>query len=477
MRLNKESFFRTVFLVGLLAACITGSPANAQPAPAVPPPADAALEAARRAFEALPEADRKAIQDSLIWTGDYKAIASGRFGKATRDAIVAFALRSKLPGDGTLDEKGRTLLVAAAQRTKTAVGFSLVTDERAGVKIGVPSKLLSKIGATKNGARYASSDDKAVLETSLVPESEATLEQRFDMLRAETAQRKVTYKVLRPDFFVVAGETTGTIFYTRMSRAERAGEKMLVGYTLTYPAAAKATYDIIAIAVANSFEPLPANPPVVAAEHGVTDTTATTPYLAANGLVIASGLVLTSLPANACHGVQIGGRAAKVAQQEQASGLTLLELANLTGPAISLRGAEPKADLPVVMLAYAAKAASLGRSEAAVDDLVAAPGQLRQTASGMRVLTSVQGVRAGGVVFDRFGMLVGLLAAESAPEKRVGDVAPIASRPMIAAAALGSFLGSKRPKEAGSATVPSERSLGDIVAESRAAVVPIYCVP
>ncbi len=295
------------------------------------------------------------------------------------------------------------------------------------------------------------------------------------MMRSETAQRKVTYKVLRPDFFVVVGESAGTIFYTRFARGEQAGEKMLAGYTLTYPAAARTTYDSIAVAVANSFEPFAGKPLVAAAEHGVADVAQAKPYLAANGFVVASGLVVTSLPTQGCREVQIGAHAAKITQQEKSSGLTLLETANVTGPPVALRSSELEADMPVVVLAYATKSAPPAGDNTVNEDLVAAPGTLRPGATGMRVATSAQGIRAGTVVFDRSGALIGLLPAESSPEKRVGDVVPNTIRPMIDAAALAGFLGSIRPKEAERSA--AERSLGDIVTENRAAEVAVYCLP
>ncbi len=478
MSLIKHSLFEIFGLILIALACIGCFPARAQTPTASPPSAAMAPDPAKRAFEALPEVERKAVQDALIWTNDFKGIADGRFGKMTRDAIVAFALRSKLPGDGSLDAKARAALAGAAQRAKAAVHFSLVSDERTGIKIGLPLKLLPKISATKDGARYASPDNTAALETSLSREAEATLEQRFDALRSETAQRKVTYKVLRPDFFVVVGESAGTIFYTRFARGEQAGEKMLAGYTLTYPAAARTTYDSIAVAVANSFEPFAGKPLVAAAEHGVADVAQAKPYLAANGFVVASGLVVTSLPTQGCREVQIGAHAAKITQQEKSSGLTLLETANVTGPPVALRSSELEADMPVVVLAYAAKAASPAGNNTVNEDLVAAPGTLRPGAAGIRVVTSAQGVRAGTLVFDRSGALIGLLAAESGPEKRVGDVAPNAIRPMIDAAALAGFLGPKRPKDADRpVAVASERSIGEIVAENRGAAVAVYCVP
>ncbi len=180
MSLIKHSLFEIFGLILIALACIGCFPARAQTPTASPPSAAMAPDPAKRAFEALPEVERKAVQDALIWTNDFKGIADGRFGKMTRDAIVAFALRSKLPGDGSLDAKARAALAGAAQRAKAAVHFSLVSDERTGIKIGLPLKLLPKISATKDGARYASPDNTAALETSLSREAEATLEQRFD---------------------------------------------------------------------------------------------------------------------------------------------------------------------------------------------------------------------------------------------------------------------------------------------------------
>ena len=475
MPVNRDRFI----LVAIILAGLGFPPAHAEPAPQVPPPADTALETAKRAFEALPEPDRKAIQEGLIWTGDYKGIADGRFGKGTREAIAAFAVRSKLPGDGTLDDKGRAALAAAALRARMAVHFSFVADERTAIKIGVPLKLLPKISVTTSGTRYAAADNTAALETSLVPESESNLEQKFDTLRVETAQRKITYKVSRPDFFIVVGEAAGTIFYTRFSRGERNSEKVLAGFTLTYPVAAKATYDMIAIAVASSFEPFSGKPLVATVDHNVAEAAPVKPYLAANGLVIAPGLVVTSLPATGCREAQIGARGVKIAQQDKTSGLALLEAGNLTAKAVHLRSSELTPDMPVVMLAYAPKTGT-HTGNAGGDDLVAAAGMLRPGSTGVKVSAAVQGVRAGTAVFDRSGALLGLIGAEAVPDKRVGDVMPVASRPMIDAAALSSFLGSKIPnetdKEKDVAAAP-ERSLGDIVAENRAALVAVYCVP
>jgi hypothetical protein len=145
---------------------------------------------------------------------------------------------------------------------------------------------------------------------------------------------------------------------------------------------------------------------------------------------------------------------------------------------VYMRSGELKADLPLVVLAYAGKTAVPDDTKPH-EDLVAAPGQLlRPGVAGVRVVASGQGVRAGTIVFDRSGALIGLLPADASPEKHIGDVVPGTHHALIDTATLTSFLGSKRPKEADSPiAMAAERSLGDIVAANRAAVVPVYCVP
>ena len=164
-------------LAGIVVVPATAALAQA-PSSAAAVAADPANAAASAAFEALPEAERRAVQDALVWTGDYKGIVDGHFGKGTRDAIVAFARRAHLPADGTLDDKARASLIAAAAKAKQAVGFTLTSDPRSGVRIGVPVKLLPKKIDVKAGTRYAAADAAATLETVATAASEADLAAR-----------------------------------------------------------------------------------------------------------------------------------------------------------------------------------------------------------------------------------------------------------------------------------------------------------
>ena len=74
--------------------------------------------------------------------------------------------------------------------------------------------------------------------------------------------RKITYKLLRPDFFVVTGETATGRFYRRLA----AGPDGLRGFSIGYDKALAADLDRLVIAIAASFEPFPTGP--VALRHG-----------------------------------------------------------------------------------------------------------------------------------------------------------------------------------------------------------------
>ena len=227
--------------VGWMAAAVAGALAffcaegvAAQPAP-IPsnlsaPAADPAFEAAKAAFEALPEAERKAVQDALVWTGDYNSVITGTFGRRTFEALVAYQRRAKLNPAGILDGKTRADLQAAAQRAREAVKFAVVADPKTGARIGVPERLLPKRDQNPNGGtRWQSADGKITLDTRAVLPGEADLASLYERnLAIQTPGRQVTYKVLRPDFFVVTGETpTGKFYIARLLARLRQGREGL----------------------------------------------------------------------------------------------------------------------------------------------------------------------------------------------------------------------------------------------------------
>ena len=194
-----------ILLVLICAAGLTVPAAAQAPAsPAAVRGADVAYEAARQAFEALSEAERRALQDALLWTGDYRGLVDGGFGRGTRTAMQSYARRLGLPEDGALD--ARAGLLASAASAKAAVGFEPVRDPRSGAALGLPLKILTRRTDTQTGSRWLAADSAVAVETWMVQESAVNLTALYDTMKDTNATRRVTYKLLRPDFFVVTAD-------------------------------------------------------------------------------------------------------------------------------------------------------------------------------------------------------------------------------------------------------------------------------
>ncbi|MGL4728670.1 MAG: serine protease, partial [Bosea sp. (in: a-proteobacteria)] len=216
---------RAISLGVMLSAIMLAMPAMAQ-AP------DPRIAAAQGQFDVLPEPERKAIQADLIWTGDFEGAGTGGYGPLTFRAVNAFKARvTRGEANGVLTAPERKLLADAAKAARDKAGFEIVTDQRSGVRIGIPQKLLPKRDVNPSGgSRWQSADQKVTLDTRAPPKGE-TLQQIFDKATANTVQgRRITYKLIRPDFYVISGETATGKFYSRLA----SGADGLRGFSIGY---------------------------------------------------------------------------------------------------------------------------------------------------------------------------------------------------------------------------------------------------
>ncbi len=245
-------------LVVLPSATLAQAPSAAPPAaPAArPAPApDPRLVAAQQAFEALPEAERKAIQQDLGFATAFNGAALGTFGPLTFNAIQKFEREQKLNVDGILSPEERKQLAAIAGNARRALRFAVLDDARTGAKIGVPQNVFVKRETNNNGgSRWQTADGKATLDTIVAPAGE-TLQALYDRATAAAPNRKVTYKLLRPDFFVVTAETATGKSYRRMTLGP---DGALRGFAIGYDKGVATELDKLTIAVANSYDAFPA---------------------------------------------------------------------------------------------------------------------------------------------------------------------------------------------------------------------------
>nr|WP_244507601.1 serine protease [Methylobacterium phyllostachyos] len=401
-----------------------GPPRVGPKAPNAGMPADPAFEAAKATFEALPEADRKAIQEALVWTGDFNAVISGGFGRRTFEALNAY--RARAGGAEPLDPRGRVALLAAGAAARTAARFRVAVDPGSGAVIGVPERLLAKRTTLPSGTRWQSQDGRVTLETRAYAPGAETLDTLFGKATAPLPNRKVTYKLRRPDAVVVTAETGTGRSYVRYA----AGPQGVRGFLFGYDQALAPEVDRLVIAVANAFVPFPepsARPKNTAAIRPTPDRpeTGPDPAAAGAGLTVAPGRVLTaSAVLDECPAPHIGSAPARKLGDDP-SGLALLDAPGAPGPVRPASRVEPVgAEDNLIALAPSP------------DGVVAAPG----TAVAGDVIAALQPGSAGAPVLDRSGHLVGLVARYPAAPRRVAGIVPPARLPLVPVRAITAFL-------------------------------------
>ena len=243
-------FALTGFCVFVPAACFQALPTTAQTAASKP--VDPKMAAAQAAFEALPDEQRRAIQNDLVWATDYSGAALGTFGKLTFEALSAFEKKAGGPVDAILDPAQRQKLSDAANKARASVGFKVVQDPNTGSGIGIATKYIGKLDKAVSGSKWTFGND-IILETVRTKPDKADMAATFErFVNAVVDGRKVTYKLLRPDFFVVTGELASQKFYTRFAPTPDG----LRGYTLTYNPNISPDIEKLVIATANTFEPI-----------------------------------------------------------------------------------------------------------------------------------------------------------------------------------------------------------------------------
>jgi len=434
------------------------------PAPAANPQ----LAAAQVRFEAIEEAERKAIQTDLIWTGHFNGAASGSYGPLTFRAINALKAGKGAP-DGVLAPAERQALAQAAKAARDAAGFRLIADERTGVRIGIPERVLPKRDVTPaGGSRWQSLDGRVTLDVGTSPPTEdlaATFE-KATAVNPNAPGRKITYKLLRPDFFVVTGETPTGKFYRRLA----AGPQGLRGFSIGYDKALSASIDKLVIAIAASFEPFPTGPMPSSTIAG--GAAAIVPPLRATerygvALAVSDKVALTAASAiDGCRSLRAGGRPARLRLKDDASGLVLLDLdgGGMAGPGVRSEALADRENL--VLVAFGDEGGQRAR--------VALPGQSARISNGAAVFAPLQPGQSGSPVFDRQGRLVGLVTANPSDRMLIAGVAPQRPYAMAEGAVLQGFL-SKSGLALATASAGSDLSTGAIVDKVARQALPIIC--
>lgn len=431
---------------------------------APPPPTPAAADPLKAGFEALPDEQRRALQDALVWTGDFNGAVAGSYGPRTRDALLAHAKRIGLPPEAALTAAARTRLLTAAASARTNVGFATLRDAQAGFAFGLPLALVPVRTSLPDGTRYAAPDASVVVDTTGRAAGPEALDETLARLTRDAPGRHVSYKLAKPDFIVVSGEVGDRKFYSRYAFGTPAGgASMLRGFTLTYPGVYP-EMDRIALAVAASFDafppPAPAPPPQVAtAPVAPIPLPAPASVLAGQAVLVASGLALTRTDPTRCRQAEVDGVRVTWLRQDAETGLALLALPghrDATPVRLSTAGAE--AQRLVLFLAPGKSAQTLSAGPAT-------------PAGASRIRAPLQGAEAGVVLIDSAGDLAGIVGPSDSKAVAVSGVVTAARYDVVEGGRLADFL------KAASVPVASGPSFtsGSALARWGSVVLPLRC--
>lgn len=457
----------TVFTGTFLAGAGIGiGPAMAQapsPAPAAKP-VDPAFAAAEKAYLALDIEIRRQIQRDLIWLAKFPGTATGDFGPLTFAALKRYEEAEKLKPGEALSEVARKRMGEAGNRARAALGFAVQTDRSSGMQVGIPLKLLSKFSTNASGGpRWQDAGEKITVDIAVLKPDD-TLQVLFDKgIDPKVQGRKITYKLLRPDFFVISGETEKGKFFRRVATD---GKGPLRSLSIGYDKSVAATFDPLLVAIAASFDPWPSvKPPVSAPDPGKLPLVAAAPaQRKATGIVLGPDLVVTGEAALAnCTDLQ-----ARTGPDAQPVALKMGRKLEGTGlVALSGRIGKP---LGLPMAGSGGAQGALIQRDSDGELLVAAADL-----SGAKVSSSLQDGGAGALVLDRSGSVVGIIAASPVTKVRVAGIVPVLSYPLVAATDIARVAGLPVPAPGPAGTAAAPKSGADLGEMVRGSVVAITC--
>ena len=117
------------------------------------------------------DSDRKAVQESLIWSGHYFGVIDGQFGNLTRRAITEWQRENGYDTSGYLSVDEANALIDASSELRQQIGFTILSDPTTGISVGFPAQLLELTPRPLDqfGVEYLAHDGRASMTLSRFP--------------------------------------------------------------------------------------------------------------------------------------------------------------------------------------------------------------------------------------------------------------------------------------------------------------------
>lgn len=405
------------------------APAAPQPQAAVPEvlaepevlalPDETPAEARRS--EATLDADaRRALQTALQWFGFYDAAIDGAFGRGTRASMAAWQQANGYEATGILTTRQRAALLEEYQGAVDALGLGQVVEERAGISLTMPIRLVEFDDYAPPFVRYREKDGSGVQVLLISQEgNQATLDGLFDVMQTLEVVPVEGFRERQGQSFVLTGQNEQVHSYTYA----RLQGGMVKGFTLVYPPAEEAQMQKAIAVMRDTFTSTgPALDPTLGdngngqARDLLSGLEVRQPERTRSGVYVGrDGSALTVAEAvDGCGRVTLDDRyEVEVVATDPTTGLALLRpKVPLAPPAVArLADGDPRIGAQAAVGGYpfgpALPAATL--TFGTVEDVAGLGGE----PGLLRLQAGTEPGDAGGPVFDRAGRLAAILLPDA----------------------------------------------------------------
>jgi peptidoglycan hydrolase-like protein with peptidoglycan-binding domain len=302
--------------VGAQAQMTQPSTVGAKPKTVATVPIRPAVQAPADTANAMPQAERLALQSDLAWVGDYNGAITGDVSERMVNAIKDYQKAKGGKPTGVLNPQERSTLAETARRKQDSVGWKFVTESVTGARLGIPLKLVPQQTSDANGTKWSSPTGTVQVVLTRRKEAGPTTAKLADEEKKDPPGRTVDYTVVKPDFFVLSGLQGLKKFYLRGTFK---GDEVRI-MTILYDQAMENIVEPVVIAMSSAFTPFPAAaggpPPRKTVDYG-------------SGIIVSrdGAIVSDREVTDGCVAITIGGfsHADRIAEDKE-HGLALLRI-------------------------------------------------------------------------------------------------------------------------------------------------------
>jgi peptidoglycan hydrolase-like protein with peptidoglycan-binding domain len=229
-----------------------GTPAGIKPKQVATVPIRPAVQAPADTANAMPQADRLALQSDLAWVGEYNGAITGDVSERMVAAIKEYQKAKGGKQTGVLNPQERSVLADTARRRQENVGWKILADTVTGARLGIPTRLVPQQTSDANGTKWSSPTGTIQILLSRRKEAGPTTAKLADEEKKQPG-RSVDYTVVKPDFFVLSGLQGLKKFYIRGTFK---GDEVRI-MTILYDQATENTVEPVVIAMSSAFSAFP----------------------------------------------------------------------------------------------------------------------------------------------------------------------------------------------------------------------------